>query len=78
METEAGQEEMNEKDTALTHFFPCTETRTFRLHAEAGLQSGLITGVRGRDPDIMVFKGMPLAAPPGVDLRWQPPGSVES
>jgi para-nitrobenzyl esterase len=37
------------------------------------LRNGLVSGVRGNDPSVMVFKGIPYAAPPVFDLRWRPP-----
>ena len=35
--------------------------------------SGLISGVPGNDPAIIVFKGIPYAEPPVGKLRWAPP-----
>ena len=37
---------------------------------------GKIAGVAGRDPSVMVFKGIPFAAPPVGNLRWQAPQAV--
>jgi para-nitrobenzyl esterase len=37
---------------------------------------GQIVGVPGPDPSVMVFKGIPFAAPPIGDLRWKAPQSV--
>jgi len=37
---------------------------------------GVVSGVRGRDPSITVFKGLPFAAPPVGDRRWRAPGPV--
>ena len=34
---------------------------------------GQLTGIAGDDHSIMVFKGIPFAAPPVGALRWQPP-----
>ncbi len=48
----------------------------FHLPDQITLDSGPITGVPGRDPSIMVFKGIPYAAPPVGNLRWKPPQPV--
>ena len=40
------------------------------------IESGMLSGIRGSDPSIRVFKGVPYAAPPVFDLRWQPPQPV--
>ena len=36
-------------------------------------EHGLISGIRGHNPDIMVFKGIPYATPPLGNLRWKEP-----
>ena len=36
-------------------------------------ESGLVSGVPGRDPSITVYNGVPYAAPPMGDLRWRAP-----
>lgn len=41
------------------------------------VEGGQISGVPGRDASIMVFKGIPYAAPPVGDLRWRAPRPVE-
>ncbi|MBZ5624871.1 MAG: carboxylesterase family protein [Acidobacteriia bacterium] len=34
---------------------------------------GLVSGVAGKDPSILAFKGIPFAAPPVGNLRWRAP-----
>ena len=36
-------------------------------------RQGLVEGIPGTDASILVFKGIPFAAPPVGDLRWRPP-----
>ena len=40
------------------------------------VDSGHLQGVAGRDPRILVFKGIPYAAAPVGQLRWRPPQPV--
>ena len=42
------------------------------------LEGGAITGVPGTDPAVTVYKGIPYAAPPVGDLRWQAPQAPAS
>ena len=42
------------------------------------LDSGRISGVAGKDPAVLVFKGIPYAAPPVGDLRWREPQPVKA
>jgi para-nitrobenzyl esterase len=37
------------------------------------IETGLLTGIRGRDASIMVYKGVPYAAPPVGNLRFRAP-----
>ena len=44
--------------------------------AQVRIDSGLIEGATGADSHVRVFKGIPFAAPPVRDLRWQAPQPV--
>jgi para-nitrobenzyl esterase len=37
------------------------------------VETGMLSGVAGRDPSVRVFKGIPYAAPPVGALRWKSP-----
>jgi carboxylesterase type B len=39
-------------------------------------ESGLLEGVRGEDPSVRVFKGIPFGAPPVGALPWKAPQPV--
>ena len=57
--------------------FVTMESQAFKLPRVIKTDAGRITGVQGRDPSIMVFKGIPYAVPPVGDLRWKPPQQVK-
>jgi len=40
------------------------------------VEGGLLSGTRGTDPSIRLFKGIPFAAPPVGSRRWMPPQPV--
>ena len=42
------------------------------------IEGGRVQGVPSAVPDVTVFKGIPYAAPPVGDLRWQRPQPVQS
>ena len=41
------------------------------------VDGGKVTGVPGRDPSVVIFKGIPYGAPPVGDLRWRAPQPVK-
>lgn len=45
-------------------------------HAQVKTTGGLVEGTTVADGKVRVFKGVPFAAPPVGDLRWQPPQPV--
>jgi len=46
------------------------------IDAPVQLDSGMISGITGTNPEDRVFKGIPFAAPPMGNLRWRAPQPV--
>ena len=46
--------------------------------APVRIETGLVSGVAGRDPAVTVYKGIPYAAPPVGPLRWRPPAAAST
>lgn len=44
--------------------------------AQVRIDAGLVEGTTSADSHIRIFKGIPYAAPPVGDLRWQAPRAV--
>jgi para-nitrobenzyl esterase len=51
-------------------------TSSFTQGPKAQTESGAISGVT--EPGLIIYKGVPFAAPPVGDLRWRPPSPVVS
>jgi len=60
--------------------FPIALIFAASLHAAIDtpvkLDSGMVSGIAGANPDVRVFKGIPFAAPPTGNLRWRAPQPV--
>src|SRR4051812_48166716 len=46
------------------------------IDAPVKLDTGMISGIAGSNPEVRVFKGIPFAAPPMGNLRWHAPQPV--
>ena len=51
-------------------------SKEFKLQEVVELDSGMVSGVTGNNPEITVFKGIPYAEPPVGELRWKAPQPV--
>jgi para-nitrobenzyl esterase len=51
----------------------CAALPAYSLNSSVRTEAGLVSGIPGREASIMVFKGIPYAAPPVGDLRWRAP-----
>jgi para-nitrobenzyl esterase len=60
---------------AITTLASCTPPPAAETPVQ--VEGGKLSGIRGKDPSIRVFKGIPYAAPPIFDRRWQPPQPVD-
>ena len=66
--------------------FVCTTLLTIFIFAQENNKvsgviktgSGLVSGVTNKDGSVNIFKGIPFAAPPVGNLRWQAPQPVQS
>ena len=48
-------------------------TAAAAIHDPVRLDSGQVSGVPGSSPEVVVYKGIPFAAPPVGNLRWRAP-----
>lgn len=70
----------------LDMFRTCSSLLALSLVCTGGLEAaisqpvqvvgGMVSGLPGRDPSIIAFKGIPFAAPPVGALRWREPESL--
>lgn len=54
----------------------CAKTSTTSTAPILDIEGGKVEGVAGEIPGVMVYKGIPYAAPPVGDLRWKQPQPV--
>ncbi len=58
--------------TAVMFLAPCGILPA-AINEPVRLESGLVSGKAGEEPDMRIFKGIPFAAPPAGNLRWRAP-----
>ena len=51
----------------------CSGIENIDIRKSVKTDYGLVSGIPGIDTSIIVFKGIPFAAPPVGDLRWKAP-----
>src|SRR5437763_199254 len=52
---------------------PLPVASTVRLSDTVRIEYGLISGTKNTDGDILIYRGIPFAAPPVGNLRWKAP-----
>ncbi len=55
----------------------CTDAPKPLPANQAQLEAGLVEGIYSKDSAIVIFKGVPFAAPPVGELRWKEPQPVQ-
>jgi para-nitrobenzyl esterase len=61
------------RTTALTFAALLPLALTAAITEPVKVDTGLVSGTAGLNPDVRVFEGIPYAAPPVGDLRWKAP-----
>ncbi len=59
-------------DVGMRIFVMCLSALSL-VAGEVRVESGLVQGVPGTNPEITVYRGIPYATPPVGDLRWRAP-----